>query len=40
MLYNNKSTVIENFGRHVSAGKVKFFQQYGLEFVPGKRYGK
>ena len=39
MLNNDKSTIIENFGRHVSAGKVKFFQQFGLEFVPGKRKG-
>jgi putrescine aminotransferase len=39
MSTTNKSTVIENFGRHVSAGKVKFFQQFGLEFVPGKREG-
>jgi putrescine aminotransferase len=35
----DKTGVIENFGRYVSAGKVKFFQQFGLEFVPGKREG-
>ncbi len=34
-----KSSAIENFGRYVSAGKVKFFKQFGLEFVPGKREG-
>jgi len=39
MLYNNKATAIENFGRHISAGKVKFFQQFGLDLVPTKREG-
>lgn len=39
MSATNKATVIENFGQYVSSGKVKFFQQFGLEFVPGKREG-
>ena len=39
MLNNDKSTIIENFGRHISAGKVKFFQQFGLEFCAGETKG-
>ncbi|NIV38996.1 MAG: aminotransferase class III-fold pyridoxal phosphate-dependent enzyme, partial [Anaerolineae bacterium] len=27
------------FGDHVSSGKVAFFAQYGMEFVPGRREG-
>ncbi len=27
------------FGDHVSSGKVAFFAQYGMEFVPGRRVG-
>ena len=37
MLNKQKSETIKDFGQHVSSGKVKFFQQFGLEFVPGKR---
>ena len=38
-LYDNKTSVIEDFGRYVSSGKVNFFKQAGIDFVPAKRDG-
>lgn len=35
----DKQSIISDFGRYVSSGKVKFFQQFRLDFVPGKRAG-
>ncbi|MFC2015480.1 aspartate aminotransferase family protein [Chloroflexota bacterium] len=34
-----KARVSERFARHVSSGKVAFFQQVGIDFVFGKRQG-
>jgi acetylornithine/succinyldiaminopimelate/putrescine aminotransferase len=36
---HDKSQTIHQFAAHVSAGKVKFFQAAGIEFVSGKREG-
>jgi acetylornithine/succinyldiaminopimelate/putrescine aminotransferase len=35
----DKSAVIDLFARHVSSGKVAFFQRAGIEFVMGRREG-
>ena len=35
----SKSETIEGFRDHVSSGKVAFFAQYGMDFVPGRREG-
>lgn len=35
----DKAEIFESFGRHVSSGKAAFFQQAGIEFVPGRREG-
>ncbi|MGC8828059.1 MAG: aspartate aminotransferase family protein, partial [Anaerolineae bacterium] len=34
-----KARVIELFARHVSSGKVAFFESAGIDFVLGKREG-
>ncbi|MGQ9517436.1 MAG: aspartate aminotransferase family protein [Anaerolineae bacterium] len=34
-----KARVVELFGRHVSSGKVAFFQSAGIDFVLGEREG-
>ncbi len=34
-----KAEIIERFARHVSAGKVDFFAQAGIDFVTGRREG-
>jgi acetylornithine/succinyldiaminopimelate/putrescine aminotransferase len=34
-----KQEIVESYSRHVSAGKVKFFQEAGIDFVFGKREG-
>jgi acetylornithine/succinyldiaminopimelate/putrescine aminotransferase len=34
-----RQEIFESYGRHVSAGKVKFFQEAGIDFVFGKREG-
>ena len=39
MLTKDKSAVINNFGRYVSSGKMNFFKNFGLDFVPAKREG-
>lgn len=36
---DDKSTIIERFGRYVSSGKVDFFTQSGFDFVIGRREG-
>lgn len=36
---NEKRAVSQQFARHVSSGKVAFFQQAGIDFVLGKRQG-
>ena len=33
----DEATIITDFGLHISSGKVKFFQQYDLDFAPGER---
>jgi acetylornithine/succinyldiaminopimelate/putrescine aminotransferase len=38
-LDNRKKEAIEAFERHVSSGKVAFFQQVGINFVIGRREG-
>jgi putrescine aminotransferase len=35
----SKEESLSRFGDHVSSGKVAFFAQYGMEFVPGRREG-
>ncbi len=35
----NKAEAIDNFRRHVSSGKVAFFEKYGMDFVMGRREG-
>ena len=35
----SKAEITEMFGRHVSSGKVDFFQQAGIDFVIGRREG-
>lgn len=35
----DKAAVTDLFARHVSSGKVTFFQQVGIEFVMGRREG-
>ncbi|MGD8624561.1 MAG: aminotransferase class III-fold pyridoxal phosphate-dependent enzyme [Anaerolineae bacterium] len=34
-----KEKIVARFGDHVSSGKVAFFEQYGMAFVPGRRQG-
>lgn len=34
-----KAQIIEQFARHVSSGKVDFFQQFGVDLIFGKREG-
>lgn len=34
-----KKQAIENFRKHVSSGKVAFFEKYGMDFVMGRREG-
>jgi acetylornithine/succinyldiaminopimelate/putrescine aminotransferase len=34
-----KGAIVDAFGRHVSAGKVRFFQTAGIDFVMGRREG-
>jgi acetylornithine/succinyldiaminopimelate/putrescine aminotransferase len=36
---HSKRESIEGFRDHVSSGKVAFFAQYGMDFVPGRRQG-
>jgi len=36
---DDKSKIVERFGRHVSSGKVEFFKNAQIEFVVGKREG-
>lgn len=33
----DKKSAIESYRKHVSSGKVKFFDKYGMDFVMGKR---
>lgn len=35
----DKSSIIDQFENHVSAGKVAFYQKYGMDFVMGHREG-
>jgi len=35
----DKTKIIEYFGCYISSGKAKFFQQDGLDFVPGYAEG-
>ncbi len=35
----DKATIIADFDLHVYSGKAKFFQQDGLDFVPGEAEG-
>ena len=35
----DKSAIIQDFAQHVSAGKVSFYQKYGMNFVMGRREG-
>ncbi|GAB4400140.1 MAG: aspartate aminotransferase family protein [Anaerolineales bacterium] len=35
----SKAQVLDLFARHVSSGKVRFFQEAGIDFVLGKREG-
>ncbi len=30
---------IATFGRHVSSGKVQFYANAGVDFIPGRREG-
>jgi len=34
-----KADIIRDFSRHVSSGKARFFKDYGMDFVPGRREG-
>ncbi|MCK4900048.1 MAG: hypothetical protein KAS38_14810, partial [Anaerolineales bacterium] len=34
-----KDAITAKFARHVSSGKVEFFNQAGIDFVSGKREG-
>ena len=34
-----KAEVFKDFSRHVSSGKARFFKNYRMDFVPGKREG-
>jgi len=34
-----REKIIELFARHVSSGKVEFFSNVGVDFIPGKREG-
>jgi acetylornithine/succinyldiaminopimelate/putrescine aminotransferase len=36
---HSKEEVMDLFSRHVSSGKVRFFQQAGIDFVMGRREG-
>jgi putrescine aminotransferase len=36
---HNKEEVIDLFARHVSSGKVRFFESAGIDFVLGRREG-
>lgn len=36
---SGKNQVIENNRKHVSSGKVAFFERYGMDFVMGRRTG-
>jgi putrescine aminotransferase len=35
----NRRQIVDNFARHVSSGKVAFFQSVGIDFVLGRREG-
>lgn len=35
----SKAQITERFARHVSSGKVEFFQQFGVDLILGKREG-
>lgn len=35
----DKRAIVKKFRRHVSSGKVAFFEKYGLDFVMGRREG-
>lgn len=37
--HSTKQEIVERFARHVSSGKVDFFQSAGVDFVFGKRQG-
>ena len=39
MNHIEKETIKALFGRHVSSGKVRFFESAGVDFVPGERQG-
>ena len=34
-----KTQIVDQFARHVSSGKVEFFQQFGVDLIFGKREG-
>jgi hypothetical protein len=36
---SKKQDVIDQFARHVSSGKVAFFEMAGIDFVLGRREG-
>ncbi len=36
---SDRQQIIEAFGAQVSSGKVRFFSDVGLDFVPGRREG-
>jgi len=36
---SKKNTIIDNYKKFVSSGKVKFFKKYGMDFVMGNRDG-
>lgn len=35
----NKQSIVNNFSKHVSAGKAAFYEKYGMDFVMGRREG-
>jgi len=39
MLPLDKKDIIHDFGKYVSAGKVSFYNKYGMDFVMGRREG-
>lgn len=39
VLEQGTDEIFAAFGRHVSSGKVQFFRQAGIDFVPGRREG-
>ena len=38
-LSSDKKNTMDSYKKHISSGKVKFFQKYGMDFVTGKRAG-